>query len=62
MVTKKTAGARKSQTFSRRTSKIRDEIKEAVLAAAAASDGAGNLPAGVKRLDPGHDSAQDELA
>ena len=30
--------------------KIRDEIKEAVLAAAAASDGAGNLPAGVKRL------------
>jgi predicted metal-dependent peptidase len=30
--------------------KIRDEIKEAVLAAAAASDGAGNLPAGVRRL------------
>ena len=30
--------------------KIRDEIKEAVMAAAAASDGAGNLPAGVKRL------------
>jgi len=30
--------------------KIRDEIKEAVLAAAAASDGAGNLPAGVKRI------------
>ena len=30
--------------------KIRDEIKEAVLSAAAASDGAGNLPAGVKRL------------
>ena len=30
--------------------KIRDEIKEAVLAAAATSDGAGNLPAGVKRL------------
>lgn len=29
---------------------IRDEIKEAVLAAAAASDGAGNLPAGVKRM------------
>jgi predicted metal-dependent peptidase len=29
---------------------IRDEIKEAVLAAAAASDNAGNLPAGVKRL------------
>jgi predicted metal-dependent peptidase len=29
---------------------IRDEIKEAVLAAAAASDGAGNLPAGIKRL------------
>ena len=29
---------------------IRDEIKEAVLAAAAASDGAGNLPSGVKRL------------
>jgi predicted metal-dependent peptidase len=29
---------------------IRDEIKEAVLAAAAASDGAGNLPAGVRRL------------
>ena len=30
--------------------KIRDEIKEAVLAAAAASDGTGNLPAGVKRI------------
>jgi predicted metal-dependent peptidase len=30
--------------------KIRDEIKEAVLSAAAASDGAGNLPSGVKRL------------
>ena len=30
--------------------KIRDEIKEAVLAAAAASEGAGNLPAGVKRI------------
>jgi predicted metal-dependent peptidase len=30
--------------------KIRDEIKEAVLAAAAASDGGGNLPAGVKRI------------
>jgi len=30
--------------------KIRDEIKEAMLAAAAASDGAGNLPAGVRRL------------
>jgi predicted metal-dependent peptidase len=30
--------------------KIRDEIKEAVLASAAASDGAGNLPAGVRRL------------
>jgi predicted metal-dependent peptidase len=30
--------------------KIRDEIKEAVLSAAAASDGAGNLPAGVRRL------------
>ena len=29
---------------------IKDEIKEAVLAAAAASDCAGNLPAGVKRL------------
>jgi predicted metal-dependent peptidase len=29
---------------------IRDEIKEAVLAAAAASDGAGNLPAGIKRI------------
>lgn len=29
---------------------IRDEIKEAVLAAAAASDGAGNLPAGVRRM------------
>ena len=29
---------------------IKDEIKEAMLAAAAASDGAGNLPAGVKRL------------
>jgi len=30
--------------------KIKDEIKEAVLAAAAASDGAGNLPMGVKRI------------
>jgi predicted metal-dependent peptidase len=30
--------------------KIKDEIKEAVLAAASASDGAGNLPAGVKRI------------
>ena len=30
--------------------KLRDEIKEAVLAAAAASDGAGNLPAGVRRM------------
>ena len=30
--------------------KIRDEIKEAVLAAAQACDGAGNLPAGVKRI------------
>ena len=30
--------------------KIRDEIKEAVMAAAAASDGAGNLPAGVRRI------------
>jgi len=30
--------------------KIRDEIKEAVLAAASASEGAGNLPAGVKRI------------
>jgi predicted metal-dependent peptidase len=29
---------------------IRDEIKEAVLAAASTVDGAGNLPAGVKRL------------
>ena len=29
---------------------IRDEIKEAVLAAAAASDGAGNLPLGVRRI------------
>ena len=30
--------------------KVRDEIKEAMLAAAAASDGAGNLPAGVRRI------------
>jgi predicted metal-dependent peptidase len=29
---------------------IRDEIKEAMLAAAATTDGAGNIPAGVKRL------------
>jgi predicted metal-dependent peptidase len=29
---------------------IKDEIKEAVLAAAAASEGAGNLPAGIKRI------------
>jgi predicted metal-dependent peptidase len=29
---------------------IRDEIREAVLAAAQASDGAGNLPAGVRRI------------
>jgi len=30
--------------------KIKDEIKEAVLAAAAATEGAGNIPAGVRRL------------
>jgi predicted metal-dependent peptidase len=30
--------------------KIRDEIKEAMLAAAAASDGTGNLPVGVQRI------------
>ena len=29
---------------------VRDEIKEAMLSAASASDGAGNLPAGVKRI------------
>ena len=29
---------------------IRDEVKEAVLAAAAACDGAGNIPAGVRRM------------
>ena len=41
---------KKPKISSEERQKIRDEIKEAVLAAAAASDGAGNLPAGVKRL------------
>jgi hypothetical protein len=41
---------------------IKDEIKEAMLAAAATVDGAGNLPAGVKRLIQELDRAQDELA
>jgi len=37
---------------------IRDEIKEAVLAAAAASDNAGNIPSGVKRKSPPATSAK----
>jgi predicted metal-dependent peptidase len=43
-------GKGRPQLSAEERQKIRDEIKEAVLSAASASDGAGNLPAGVKRL------------
>lgn len=43
-------GSGKPKLTEEEKQQIKDEIKEAVLAAAAASDGAGNLPAGVKRL------------
>ena len=46
----KNGKGKKPKLSSEERQQIRDEIKEAVLAAAAASDGAGNLPAGVKRL------------
>ena len=46
----KSGQGKKPKISAEERQKIRDEIKEAVLAAAAASDGAGNLPAGVKRL------------
>jgi predicted metal-dependent peptidase len=46
----KKSGKGRPQLSDAERQQIRDEIKEAVLAAAAASDGAGNLPAGVKRL------------
>jgi predicted metal-dependent peptidase len=47
---KKDGRGKKPKLSAEERQKIRDEIKEAVLSAAAASDGAGNLPAGVKRL------------
>jgi len=43
-------GKGRPQISAEERQKIKDEIKEAVLAAASASDGAGNLPAGVKRI------------
>jgi predicted metal-dependent peptidase len=46
----KSGRGKKPKMSAEERQKIRDEIKEAVLSAAAASDGAGNLPAGVKRL------------
>jgi predicted metal-dependent peptidase len=46
----KEKGKGRPQISAEERQKIKDEIKEAVLAAAAASDGAGNLPAGVKRI------------
>ena len=46
----KSGGSGKPKLSQAEKDAIRDEIKEAVLAAAAASDNAGNLPAGVKRL------------
>ena len=46
----KSGRGKKPKLSAEERQKIRDEIKEAVLSAAAASDGAGNLPAGVKRL------------
>jgi predicted metal-dependent peptidase len=47
---KKDGNGKKPKLSAEERQKIKDEIKEAVLAAAAASDGAGNLPAGVRRL------------
>jgi len=46
----KKGGSGRPKLSSEERQKIKDEIKEAVLAAAAASDGAGNLPLGVKRI------------
>jgi predicted metal-dependent peptidase len=46
----KKGGSGRPKLSAEERQKIKDEIKEAVLAAAAASDGAGNLPAGVKRI------------
>jgi predicted metal-dependent peptidase len=46
----KSGGSGKPKLSQAEKDAIRDEIKEAVLAAAAASDNAGNLPAGIKRL------------
>jgi predicted metal-dependent peptidase len=46
----KTGKGKKPKLSAEERQKIKDEIKEAVLAAASASDGAGNLPAGVKRI------------
>jgi predicted metal-dependent peptidase len=47
---KKGGKGKKPKLSAEERQKIKDEIKEAVLAAASASDGAGNLPAGVKRI------------
>ena len=44
------SGSGKPKLTDEEKQQIKDEIKEAVLAAAAASDGAGNLPAGVRRI------------
>ena len=44
------SGGGKPKLTEEEKQQIKDEIKEAVLAAAAASDGAGNLPAGVRRI------------
>ena len=44
------SGSGKPKLTEEEKQQIKDEIKEAVLAAAAASDGAGNLPAGVRRI------------
>jgi predicted metal-dependent peptidase len=46
----KSGGSGKPKLSQAEKDAIRDEIKEAVLAAAAASDNAGNLPSGIKRL------------
>jgi len=46
----KKGGSGRPKLSAEERQKIKDEIKEAVLAAASASDGAGNLPAGVKRI------------
>lgn len=44
------AGSGRPQLSAGERAKIRDEIKEAMLAAAATADGAGNVPLGVKRI------------